>query len=224
MGNGVVEDNYQISLNYTSPAVMDRRLWLNYRGRKKTKRNELDFTGRHSVSYLLWFTACSYHSPGNEDGLVRVDSVIGLLCSGQLVISVRVTECGRRGGSESAPTDPWSLAGQGDRSSKVSPQHVCMCVCVLTEARLPWQHHPDRMCGYAFVGGWLGAVAMVRYFCIFLICVSRCTHTHYYYVGLMWCVCVFARPCKCWCSTRVQMWHPSRCWTATPSHRWKRRS
>lgn len=26
VGNGVVEDNYQISLNYTSPAVMDRRL------------------------------------------------------------------------------------------------------------------------------------------------------------------------------------------------------
>lgn len=157
MGNGVVEDNYQISLNYTSPAVMDRRLWLNYRGRKKTKRNELDFTGRHSVSYLLWFTACSYHSPGNADGLVRVDSVIGLLCSGQLVISVRVTECGRRGGSVSAPTDPWSLAGQGDRSSKVSPQHVCMCVCVCLQK--PGCHDniiPTECAGTRlWVGGWV---------------------------------------------------------------------
>lgn len=182
MGNGFVEDNYQISLNYTSPAVMDRRLWLNYRGRrkKKKKRNELDFTGRHSVSYLLWFTACSYHSPGNADGLVRADSVIGLLCSGQLVISVRVTECGRRGGSESAPTEPWSLAGQGDRSSQVSPQRVCACVCARARAYRSQvaMTTSSRQNVHLWVGGWVlwPWLDISAYFSF--VWVGAHTHTH----------------------------------------------
>lgn len=83
--------------------------------------------------------------------------MIGLLCSGQLVISVRVTECGRRGGSESAPTDPWSLAGQGDRSSKVSPQHVCVCVRVcLQKPRCHDNIIPTECAGTRlWVGGWV---------------------------------------------------------------------
>lgn len=184
MGNAVVEDNYQISLNYMSPAVMDRLLWLNYRGRKKTWWARFH---RHTQCFLftLLFAIHIVLFPftSNADWLMRLPLRLDCLTpclnmsSGQLVIFDRVTECEGRGGSEFAPAEPWSLAGQGDRTPVRCHRRVCVRVCAY-RARLPWRQHPDRgdlVCG--FVGGWLGALAMFEYFCIFVICTAHAITT-----------------------------------------------
>ena len=52
MGNGIVEDNYQIRLNYMSLLVMDHHLRLNYTEKERGKGcNRLDFTGNCFVDY-----------------------------------------------------------------------------------------------------------------------------------------------------------------------------
>lgn len=90
------------------------------------------------------------------------------LSSGQLVISDCVTDCltdcGRWGGSGFAPTEPWSLAGQGDRSP-VMCQHS-VCVCALEEARLPWWQHPNRAwCVWVCVCGCSGHIGIFLHIC-----------------------------------------------------------
>lgn len=80
MGNDVVRHNYQISFNYTSPAMMDCRLGLNYK-REEMARED----GACSwISQALVFPPGRDSqqdippSPGNIDWLVRIVSVIGL--------------------------------------------------------------------------------------------------------------------------------------------------
>lgn len=155
--------------------------WITERG-GKNKSNELDFTGRHVFPVGFNPQHALTHSPQRRRHAYEVAVVIGLpaprlnLSSGQLVISDRVTECGRQGGSEIAPAEPWSLTGQGDRSPLRCHHRVCVCWCVLTEAWLPWRQHPDRgtLCVSVWVGGWVLSVAMFEYFCIFVICVHMC--------------------------------------------------
>lgn len=111
----------------------------------------------------------------------------------QLVISDRVTECGRQGGSEFAPTEPWSLAGQGDRSPLRCHRRVRVCVCAYRSpvAMTTTSRQRDLVCGCAFVGGWLGALATFEYFCIFVICLRQCTCSAHH-VSLL---CVFVCVC-----------------------------
>lgn len=106
--------------------------------------------------------------------------------SGQLVISDRATECGGKlGGSDSALAEPWSLTGQGDRSFQVSPQHVCLRVCL----QKPGCHDDviptERVVMHLWVGGWVlwPRLDISAYF----ICVS-------YHAGLIWCYLCFPDP------------------------------
>lgn len=216
--------------------------WITGREKKEKKKklNELDFTGRHGVSYWLYFTACSSPFTWNSQTcegpalaiglpapvLQSVEWSVSYFWQSDWVWEVRwVRVCSR-----------WALVISWPRwqeSSQVSPQEcVCECIsmCVLTEARLPWRHHPYRLCGCAFVGGWLGALVMFEYFCIRLTCVRRYASSAHTVspcglnvTFLCACVFVFARLFKCWCTARVQMWRLSRCWTVTPSPRWRRR-
>lgn len=164
------------------------------------------------------------------DCFVRVALVIGLHVptppapsSGQLVISVRASECGGKlGGSDAALPEPWSLTGQGDRSFQVSPEHACLCV----RLQKPGCHDnvisTDRVvtvCVCGLVAGCCGRSWIFLHICH--LCELEDTLSP---CGLNLMLFVFSRPCKCWCRMRVQMWQPSRCWTVTPSHRWKRRS
>lgn len=108
--------------------MMDRLVWLNYRGGKKTQwawfhRQTPCFLLDLIHSRLVQFTS-------DAAGRVNVN-LLGLLESVKWsVISDRVTDCGRWGRSEFAPAEPWLLADHGDRSPLRCQSRVCVSVCV----------------------------------------------------------------------------------------------